>query len=112
MQNRHRMMLVGSALLTSLALFPAGAAQAATAPVPAQTVVTAGQVSAPGAPAALQRSLTYWRGYRNGYRRGVRDGYRDCRRKRVGAHGHRGGRQYTRGWAAGYLRGYRRVCGR
>lgn len=109
MRAKKMLIVLGPALLATLAVSPAQASPSTAVSSPAKAV-------AANAPQHAEKSLAldpYDRGYRDGYRQGMRDARRGDCRKRNFSHDHRNGMKNSRYWQGyrhGWKKGYFKIC--
>ncbi|WP_157530622.1 hypothetical protein [Microtetraspora niveoalba] len=96
MRRTGRVMLLGSALLTTLVLSPAGVSHASA--TPSEATLSTSQNP------AFDRE-----DYKKGFRDGYKDGHADCKAEKEmkkGMHGVAGADDYERGYSDGYEKGF------
>ncbi|MEU4831383.1 hypothetical protein [Streptosporangium sp. NPDC023615] len=98
MYGKRQSLVLGSALLATLALGPTSISQASAAPAPVQAAGSSQKASA-------HDPADYWRGYRDGYRAAGQDCFSRSSRRSFGRPS-----DYDRGWLNGYDAGYARFC--
>ncbi|MGI8332519.1 hypothetical protein ACRYCC_21315 [Actinomadura scrupuli] len=112
MLSTRRLILLASALPVAATIALVEAPQAFAAPGSHEAVGTAAAQALQGRPMDDNWNI----GFRAGMRQGVRDGGLDCKNKRSrSTHRHLrsavpGATMYSRGWAVGYMQGYKSMC--
>lgn len=105
MRGKRRLTLLGPALLAVVALGPAVAAEASTAPGSANTT-TAGALENAASTTAFSIKPPKKKQYNKGYQMGFSEGRADCRNKRPYDLNSQGGGAFNNGYRDGYNSGF------